>query len=63
MTTHREVGKIGFTGSIPAARHIMANAAQSIKGVQLDSKTGAPRCARSTAMCSSRAGSMQSCRR
>jgi acyl-CoA reductase-like NAD-dependent aldehyde dehydrogenase len=36
LTTHRDVGKIGFTGSIPAARHIMANAAQSIKGVQLE---------------------------
>lgn len=36
LTTHPDVGKIGFTGSIPAARHIMANAAQSIKGVQLE---------------------------
>jgi acyl-CoA reductase-like NAD-dependent aldehyde dehydrogenase len=36
LTTHRDVGKIGFTGSIPSARHIMANAAQSIKGVTLE---------------------------
>lgn len=36
LTTHADVGKIGFTGSIPAARHIMANAAQSIKGVTLE---------------------------
>src|SRR5215467_1978385 len=36
LTTHPEVGKIGFTGSIPSARHIMANAAQTIKGVTLE---------------------------
>lgn len=36
LTTHPDVGKIGFTGSIPSARHIMANAAQSIKGVTLE---------------------------
>jgi acyl-CoA reductase-like NAD-dependent aldehyde dehydrogenase len=36
LTTHPEVGKIGFTGSIPSARNIMANAAQSIKGVTLE---------------------------
>src|SRR6516162_5251357 len=36
LTTHRDVGKIGFTGSIPSARHIMANAAQTIKGVTLE---------------------------
>jgi len=36
LTTHPDVGKIGFTGSIPSARHIMSNAAQSIKGVTLE---------------------------
>ncbi|MBX9843373.1 MAG: aldehyde dehydrogenase family protein [Xanthobacteraceae bacterium] len=36
LTTHPDVGKIGFTGSIPSARHIMANAAQSIKGITLE---------------------------
>ena len=36
LTTHPDVGKIGFTGSIPSARHIMANAVQSIKGVTLE---------------------------
>ena len=36
LTTHPDVGKIGFTGSIPSARHIMANAAQTIKGVTLE---------------------------
>jgi acyl-CoA reductase-like NAD-dependent aldehyde dehydrogenase len=36
LTTHQDVGKIGFTGSIPSARHIMANAAQTIKGVTLE---------------------------
>jgi acyl-CoA reductase-like NAD-dependent aldehyde dehydrogenase len=36
LTTHADVGKIGFTGSIPSARHIMANAAQTIKGVTLE---------------------------
>jgi acyl-CoA reductase-like NAD-dependent aldehyde dehydrogenase len=36
LTTHADVGKIGFTGSIPSARHIMANAAQSIKGITLE---------------------------
>jgi acyl-CoA reductase-like NAD-dependent aldehyde dehydrogenase len=36
LTTHPDVGKIGFTGSIPSARYIMANAAQSIKGVTLE---------------------------
>ena len=30
------MAKIGFTGGIPAARKIMANAAQSIKGVTLE---------------------------
>jgi acyl-CoA reductase-like NAD-dependent aldehyde dehydrogenase len=36
LTTHPDVGKIGFTGSIASARTIMANAAQSIKGVTLE---------------------------
>ena len=36
LTMHADVGKIGFTGSIPSARHIMANAAQTIKGVTLE---------------------------
>lgn len=36
LTTHPDVGKIGFTGSIASARHIMANAARSIKGVTLE---------------------------
>jgi acyl-CoA reductase-like NAD-dependent aldehyde dehydrogenase len=36
LTTHPDVAKIGFTGGIPAARRIMANAAQSIKGVTLE---------------------------
>jgi acyl-CoA reductase-like NAD-dependent aldehyde dehydrogenase len=45
LTTHPDVGKIGFTGSIPSARHIMANAAQTIKGVTLELGTIIP-CAR-----------------
>jgi len=36
LTTHADVGKIGFTGSIASARHIMANAAQTIKGITLE---------------------------
>lgn len=36
LTTHPDVAKIGFTGSIPSAAHIMANAAKSIKGVTLE---------------------------
>lgn len=36
LTTHPDVGKIGFTGSIPSARHIMSNAAQSIKGITFE---------------------------
>jgi acyl-CoA reductase-like NAD-dependent aldehyde dehydrogenase len=36
LTKHPDVGKIGFTGSIPSARHIMANAAETIKGVTLE---------------------------
>src|SRR4029077_19155065 len=31
-----DVGKIGFTGSIPSARKIMANAASTIKGLTLE---------------------------
>jgi acyl-CoA reductase-like NAD-dependent aldehyde dehydrogenase len=33
LTTHPDVGKIAFTGSVPSARKIIANAAQSIKGI------------------------------
>jgi aldehyde dehydrogenase len=33
LTTHADVGKIGFTGSIPSARKIIANAALTIKSV------------------------------
>ena len=33
LTTHPDVSKIGFTGSIPSARKIIANAAQTIKSV------------------------------
>ena len=33
LTMHPDVGKIGFTGSIPSARRILCNAAQSIKSV------------------------------
>ena len=36
LTSHPDVGKIGFTGSIPSARNIMANAAQTIKSVTLE---------------------------
>jgi acyl-CoA reductase-like NAD-dependent aldehyde dehydrogenase len=36
LTTHPDVAKIGFTGSIASAKTIMANAAQSIKGVTLE---------------------------
>ena len=36
LTGHPDVGKIGFTGSIPSARTIMANAAQTIKSVTLE---------------------------
>jgi acyl-CoA reductase-like NAD-dependent aldehyde dehydrogenase len=36
LTTHPDVGKIVFTGSIRAARTIGANAAQSIKSVTLE---------------------------
>ena len=33
LTLHPDVAKIAFTGSIPSARKIIANAAQSIKGI------------------------------
>ncbi len=36
LTSHPDIGKIGFTGSIPSARRIMANAAQTIKGITLE---------------------------
>lgn len=36
LTTHPDVGKIGFTGSIPSARTIMANASKTIKSVTLE---------------------------
>lgn len=36
LTTHPDVGKIGFTGSVSSARKIGANAAQTIKGVTLE---------------------------
>jgi len=36
LTTHPDVGKIVFTGSIRAARHIGSNAAQTIKSVTLE---------------------------
>jgi acyl-CoA reductase-like NAD-dependent aldehyde dehydrogenase len=36
LTLHPDVAKIGFTGGIPAARKIMANAAQGIKNVTLE---------------------------
>ena len=36
LTTHPDVAKVAFTGGIPAGRRIMANAAQSIKGVTLE---------------------------
>jgi len=36
LTRHSDVAKIGFTGSIPSARHIMANAAQGIKNITLE---------------------------
>jgi acyl-CoA reductase-like NAD-dependent aldehyde dehydrogenase len=36
LTTHPDVAKIGFTGSIPSGSRIMANAARSIKGVTLE---------------------------
>jgi acyl-CoA reductase-like NAD-dependent aldehyde dehydrogenase len=36
LTGHPDVAKIAFTGSIPSARHIMANAAETIKGITLE---------------------------
>ncbi len=36
LTKHPDVNKIGFTGSVQAARNIMANAAQTIKGITLE---------------------------
>lgn len=36
LTAHPDVAKIGFTGSIPAARHIIGKAAETIKGVTLE---------------------------
>ncbi len=36
LTGHPDVGKVAFTGSIPSARHIAANAAQTIKGITLE---------------------------
>jgi acyl-CoA reductase-like NAD-dependent aldehyde dehydrogenase len=36
LTTHPDVGKVAFTGSVPSARLIMANAAGSIKGITLE---------------------------
>jgi acyl-CoA reductase-like NAD-dependent aldehyde dehydrogenase len=36
LTTHPDVDKIGFTGSVRAATGIMANAAKSIKGITLE---------------------------
>src|SRR4029077_14242145 len=36
LTTHPDVNKVAFTGSVPSARRIMANAAQSIKGITLE---------------------------
>jgi acyl-CoA reductase-like NAD-dependent aldehyde dehydrogenase len=36
LTSHPDVGKIGFTGSIRAAKQIGGNAAQTIKSVTLE---------------------------
>lgn len=36
LTGHPDVGKVAFTGSIPSARHIMANASETIKGLTLE---------------------------
>jgi acyl-CoA reductase-like NAD-dependent aldehyde dehydrogenase len=36
LTTHPDVNKIAFTGSVPSARKIMANAALTIKGITLE---------------------------
>jgi acyl-CoA reductase-like NAD-dependent aldehyde dehydrogenase len=36
LTTHPDVDKVAFTGSVPSARKIMANAALTIKGITLE---------------------------
>jgi len=36
LTTHPDVNKVAFTGSVPSARRIMANAALTIKGITLE---------------------------
>ena len=36
LTTHPDVGKLAFTGSVPSARKIMANGAATIKGITLE---------------------------
>ena len=36
LTLHPDVGKLAFTGSIASAKKIMANGAQSIKGITLE---------------------------
>jgi acyl-CoA reductase-like NAD-dependent aldehyde dehydrogenase len=36
LTTHPDVDKLAFTGSVPSARKIMADAAQTIKGITLE---------------------------
>ena len=36
LTMHPHVDKVAFTGSVPSARKIMANAAQTIKGITLE---------------------------
>ena len=36
LTTHPDVNKVAFTGSVLAARKIMSNAAQTIKGITLE---------------------------
>ncbi|HEX5279831.1 MAG TPA: aldehyde dehydrogenase family protein [Micropepsaceae bacterium] len=36
LTTHPDAGKLAFTGSVQAARKIMANAAETIKGITLE---------------------------
>jgi acyl-CoA reductase-like NAD-dependent aldehyde dehydrogenase len=36
LTMHPDVAKVAFTGSVPSARKIMANAAQTIKGITLE---------------------------
>ena len=36
LTAHPDVNKLAFTGSVPSARRIMANAALTIKGITLE---------------------------